>query len=598
LTELGVSVRRRTADSPTISPAKPPALLITTPESFDALLARMPKLFIDVRAVVLDEIHLIDGTARGDQVRVLLHRLRALRRAAYENRDSLSAELQTIALSATVAQPLEVARRYCLGPMVIKVEGKRAMDAELLPMQLPRDLQNAIATFRQRGVRKALVFCASRAECARLAAAVGRATTGAGGFTNPFGDSVFVHHSSLSRNERLDVEARFSQGQVGICFATSTLELGIDIGDIDLVILIGPPYSIGSFLQRIGRGNRRTNRTSLLGFYRSPRELRLFELLLQAAETGLQDDWLYSFRPSVIVQQALSYLKQNPDGVLRTRSLRMLLDDAATQKPLLDARSEGTLIEHLVAENILRQAAHGELTAGDRAREIYTIYGENSNIESAGRGIAVVDDFTGRVIGEIQDGTLRPRDSFALGAKSLDVVRNEGHKVVVNLNDASEPERKLRFVSRAQSLPFDLARRLGEVAGIARHEMPIFEFTGRWYLVHALGDLYGRILAALAVQEFGWKSLPKPMALIAEDKPPEYVFVADEKMVSDLVRRKYKTLERLIGLGKFQAYLPDDLRRQAVESAFMVSRFCEAIKGRRIVLVEGAAQIERLREII
>lgn len=600
LNEINVSVRRRTADSPNLNVSNPPSVLITTPESLDGLMARTPRLFINVRAVVLDEIHLVDGTPRGDQVRLLLHRLRSLRRSAFENGDSPTSHLQTVALSATVSTPIDVARRYCLDPVVIKVEGKRSIHADLLPMRSQQDFQKALLTFRSRGIRKVLVFCASRVECAMLADQVRRGVKGAGGLTaNPFGDSVFVHHASLSRNERLDVEARFSRGQVGICFATSTLELGVDIGDIDIVTLVGPPFNTGSFLQRIGRGNRRTNRTTLLGFYRSRREFHLFNILLRAAEDGIQDDLHYSFRPSVVIQQILSYLKQNPDGVLRPRSLRMLLDDPVTRESLMDSTAEHALMTHLLAEDILRATDRRDaLTAGAKARAIYERYEENSNIDSTGRGVVIIDDFTGRVIGEIQDRDLKCDESFVLGADNLDVVRNEGRVVAVNLNNEKRPTRKLRFQSRGQALPFNLARRLAETAGIERGEMPAIEIGGQWHLIHALGNLYGHILAALLSQDFMWKSKAGAMTLISNDKPPEVVFAVEEKRLADLVRKKYKRVESLLGMGKFQSSLPEQLRQQSAERAFICSRLCRAIHGNRIVVVEDSRRVEQLSEVI
>jgi hypothetical protein len=74
----------KTGDEPALKPTRPPQLLLTTPESFDSLLANRPRMLKDVTAVVLDEIHLLDNTARGDQVRILLNRLRRLRRVLAE----------------------------------------------------------------------------------------------------------------------------------------------------------------------------------------------------------------------------------------------------------------------------------------------------------------------------------------------------------------------------------------------------------------------------------------------------------------------------------------------------------------------------------
>src|SRR5262249_32874099 len=103
---------------------------------------------------------------------------------------------------------------------------------------------------------KLLLFANSRRECDRLAATLRGNTS--------LGENVFVHHSSLDRDVRLEVERKFQQSVRAICIATSTLELGIDIGDIDVVMLYGRPVGWESLLQRIGRGNRRSEKTNVV----------------------------------------------------------------------------------------------------------------------------------------------------------------------------------------------------------------------------------------------------------------------------------------------------------------------------------------------
>lgn len=598
LDQIDITIRPRTADSPHLNIAKPPSLIITTPESFDGLLARTPRLFINVRAVILDEIHLLDGTPRGDQVRLLLHRLRVLRESAWAKGDAAaSPDIQTVALSATVPEPEAVASRYCINPVVVKAEGKRSINAELRPMRSKKDLLEVISTFGQRGVRKALVFCASRVECEELAAFLKRAeSTESKRFINPFGDNIFAHHSSLERKVRLDVEERFAQGQAGICFATSTLELGVDIGDIDIVILVGAPFSISSFLQRIGRGNRRTNLTNVLGFYRSSFEFHIFSLLLKAAKDGEQDEAIYSFRPSVVVQQILSYLKQN--GMLDSNSTGFLLEEPSTKKKLMTASEENALIEHLVNEDVLKRGLRGgELTQGEEGRKLYEKHQENSNIEPSG-GVTVVDDLTGRVIGEIQDSRIRAKDSFPFGANILDVVRIEKGRVNVNIDNDKEANKQLRFYSIAAPLPYSLACKLRDIAGIAEDELPAFEYNGAWVLVHAIGTIYGMLLSELLSQSFGWKSRPNKVILKAAKEPPEVMIAIEEELVASLAKRKLDGLESHLRMGKFQNYLPRSLRERAVEAAVIPSRFCNAVNGCRISIVYEVERIARLREII
>lgn len=602
LVELGVAIRPRTADSPHINAEAPPSIIITTPESFDAMLMRTPRMFAGVRAVVLDEIHLLDNTARGDGLRLSIHRLRALRRNAFGRGDASTDAVQTVALSATISEPYEAASRYCLDARIIKVDGKRRIEAELRRMDSTGALKAVINEFRERRVRKALVFCGSRAQTEELAYGIKQGPAGvAANNSDPFGGNIFVHHASLDRKVRIETEARFGEATVGICFATSTLELGVDIGDIDLVILVGPPHSVGSFLQRIGRGNRRTSRTAVLGFYRSSREHQLFKVLLACAESGAQDESIYTFRPSVIVQQLLSYLKQNPDGALAPRHLRVLMDAPQTGTSLLSTSEESALVEHLIEIAILRHVGRrGELAQGTAASELYEKHAVNANIEqSGGLTVTVVDNLTGRPIGEIQEWNLRTRDSFAFGGRKLDVVRDEGQALVVDTSNQSGAMRKLRYGSRGPMLPFDIAQRLGESAGLKAGEIPSFRLQGKWFVAHALGGLYGNLLATFLKRKAAWKSTADGIFLKSGDPPPLGMELSiDEDMAIEIVQTQYQKFEKMLGLGKFQSYLPPSLRSKVVERASFVSRFCEVTKGSRLVEVTDKLRRERLCKLI
>ncbi len=289
LETLKLRLAVRTGDRSTLRAGRPPDLLISTPESLDALLAARARLFATVRAVVIDELHLLDGTPRGDHLRALLARLHRVRAHAAAHGDAPRATLQVVALSATVAHPDALAARYCAGPRVLTVGGGRTLDAELRPLAAEGvgELQAYMGDFRARGWRKALVFCQTRAEVEAYAAAVREGS--------PFGDRVYVHYSNIEANRRRDTEERFASDAAAILFATGTLELGIDIGNVDIVILIGPPGSPASFMQRVGRGNRRRGITRAACFYRDPLERRLFEALLA---TGSPDDGRIVYAPT------------------------------------------------------------------------------------------------------------------------------------------------------------------------------------------------------------------------------------------------------------------------------------------------------------
>ena len=156
----------------------------------------------------------------------------------------------------------------------------------------------------QRAVRKTLIFCNARNEVEQVAAYLRQHL--------PYEAAILVHYSNLDPIMRREIETRFSEATVAICVSSSTLELGVDIGNINDVVLLGPPPSLSSFLQRIGRGARRSQSTPVLCIYRTPLEEVRFHALLDVAEQEVDSDNLeppdYHFRPSVLVQQIFSFL--------------------------------------------------------------------------------------------------------------------------------------------------------------------------------------------------------------------------------------------------------------------------------------------------
>ena len=165
LKKLAIGLAVKTGDEPALKPDRPPEFLITTPESLDSMLANRPKMLRDVRAVILDELHLYNNTPRGDQLRILLNRLRRLRNYAFAQSDSATDEIQFCALSATMHDPVNVAEQYFTDPVLIQTKGQRAIEAELYEMHGISSLLELFATFKERGVKKVLAFCQKRAEC-------------------------------------------------------------------------------------------------------------------------------------------------------------------------------------------------------------------------------------------------------------------------------------------------------------------------------------------------------------------------------------------------------------------------------------------------
>ncbi|MCB0128948.1 MAG: DEAD/DEAH box helicase, partial [Caldilineaceae bacterium] len=175
---LAVSLSMKSGDTGPVSASRPPAVLITTPESTDSLLTRSPRLFGELRALVLDEIHLFDHSPRGDHLRCLLRRIETIREYRQKELGQESGEpLQRVALSATLPDPQGVARRYLVDrdhretPTLVHHQGTRQLNATLYAMVGLGDLVRALdlRAGGENAIRKSLVFCNTRNEVEQTA---------------------------------------------------------------------------------------------------------------------------------------------------------------------------------------------------------------------------------------------------------------------------------------------------------------------------------------------------------------------------------------------------------------------------------------------
>ncbi len=261
--------------------------LITTPESLDSLICRRPQIFSQLRAILLDEIHLLDGTYRGDQLRVLLARLRCL------TDNNFAVHL----ISATLPDADAVARRYTSSYEIISSTGGRAVD---LHMVTSHEEIHQLA--RQRSWKKLLYFCNKRETVETVA---GELTA----IWKPY--PVVAHHGALTKHAREEAEQVLNESARAIGVATSTLEVGIDIGDIDLIVLAEVPWSVAALMQRIGRGCRRSGCIQAAALISLPGDKDHIESMFEAVAEGRLEVSPYTPDLSVGVQQALSIVFQH-----------------------------------------------------------------------------------------------------------------------------------------------------------------------------------------------------------------------------------------------------------------------------------------------
>ena len=254
--DLPITVETRTGDTPANRRARqreaPPHLLLTTPESLALLLARpeAPAMFEDLGAIVIDEIHALAGTKRGDQLALCLARLALVAPGA-----------RRIGLSATIAHP-EAIRAFVSrdghGGATRLIEGE-AGAKPLVEMLIPEGrmpwsghmgLAAAPAILeRIAGAAMTIVFVNTRAQAELLFEALWRINED----TLPIG----LHHGSLDINQRRRVEAAMASGRLRAVVATSSLDLGIDWAGVEQVIQVGAPKGVSRLIQRLGRANHR-----------------------------------------------------------------------------------------------------------------------------------------------------------------------------------------------------------------------------------------------------------------------------------------------------------------------------------------------------
>lgn len=268
---------------------KPPHILLTTPEQVALLLSHpdAPHMFSGLDTVILDELHALAASKRGDLLALGLARLRAL-----------SPNLMTIGLSATVALPSEL-RAYLvpqhhpdtrtdLGGLV-RVEGGAKPDIKILKAANEIPWSGHTSRYAMAEVYAAivshkltLVFVNTRMQAEYTFQELWRA--------NEANLPIALHHGSLDAGKRKKVEAAMAAGQLRAVVATSTLDLGIDWGDVDLVIHLGAPKGASRLLQRIGRANHRLDEPSR-AFLVPGNRFEVMECLaaLEAAEAGAQD---------------------------------------------------------------------------------------------------------------------------------------------------------------------------------------------------------------------------------------------------------------------------------------------------------------------
>jgi ATP-dependent helicase Lhr and Lhr-like helicase len=480
--EVGLTAAVRHGDTPTSArlaqSRHPPDLLLTTPETLQLLLvgSRLRETLRSVRTIVVDEIHELVGSDRGAQLSLTLERLDAL----------AGRRVRRIGLSATVGNPAEVARFLSPAPRAIEVRAaqqRRVLELTAhrpneerppLDPELVRDLKaDPVLLSGLRAVEEevrahttTLVFVNTRPTAEGLAARLGRLAPDL---------AVAVHHGSLSREVREEAERAFREGRLRALVATSSLELGIDIGSVDHVIQFGSPHQVGRLVQRVGRSGHRLGRSihgTVLAL--DDDDLEEAAVLARRADQGLVEPVGWRTRNRLAAaQQIVATLRA--EGSAEIRSLVAQLRHAAAVADLTDPEWN-ELIEYLVGLGLAR-SADGRLASGRGT--LHRFYASLSLIPDE-RTYRLRDIATRRLIGTLDERFVltqilaQPEEIFLLHGRTWKVVEyREGELLVETVQEIGQEP---RWAGEDLPVPFDVAQEIGRMREHGRFEeypMPV-----------------------------------------------------------------------------------------------------------------------------
>ncbi len=565
---------------------QPPTVLLTTPESLEGMLisrtTSAQKMFRNLRAVVIDEVHAFADDDRGWHLLGVLNRL-----AQWSGRD-----IQRIGLSATVGNKDEIVDWLSRGSQHARttVDPPRPTATEPdVTLDWVANLSNAAHVISQlhRGERR-LVFCDSRILSEKLTRLL-----------RDRGVRTHLIHGSLSAAERRQTERTFSEGQPGVIVSTSALELGIDIGDLDRVIQIDAPFSVASFLQRMGRTGRRPGTTPNMLMLATERQgLARGAAILELWKRGYVEPAIPPAHPyHILAQQMLARSLECPGEVVPS------FRDAALRFALLAGESEDvvtevfrSLMEHdfLFTDGVrMGMGTEGEADFGYRHfMELVTVFTTPPIFKVF---------HTTREIGDVHQSTFfdkKDKDDSPLVillagrtwfVKDIDWKRRRAYVEPLKMTGKSRwvgtghpMSRALAEAHRQVFLGSELgaphwSKRAGdELTGIRMehgfvepHGTIVLREDGKMRLWTFAGDYANRYLAAMLDQLTGEKTSSDGLAVTV--KTDKMLGQMETALDLDAIRRigpmidpDHPLLEQL----KFNSLLPPDLLQRAAEARF------------------------------
>ncbi|HTW30017.1 MAG TPA: ligase-associated DNA damage response DEXH box helicase [Acetobacteraceae bacterium] len=616
---LTVTIETRTGDTPANRRRRqreaPPNLLLTTPESLALLLSLpdAPALFAGLDCVVIDEIHALAGSKRGDQLALGLARLATLAPAA-----------RRAGLSATAPHVAALAEYVGLGDPVRRIEVADGAPPELgimlpdghLPWSGHMGLFSApdiMARIRDAGMT--IVFVNTRAQAELIFQALWKLNDA----TLP----IALHHGSLDIAQRRRVEAAMAAGKLRAVVATSSLDLGIDWGGVDQVIQVGAPKGVSRLLQRVGRANHRMDEASravlvpanrfevleceaaILGV--AARELDgdrprpggldvlAQHLLLMAASAPFEPDAMFAEVCRAAPYAALT--RRDFDDVLRFvedggyalaayERYRKLFRDAEGRVHIRGARvaMQARLNIGTIVEAPLLKVRLGRFNLGEIEEYFVTMLRPGDTFMFAGRLLRFLR-VRETAVEVAEGGTGEPMVPAYAGGR-LPLTTNLATRVRALLHD---PRRWHLFPEPVQEW-LRLQRARSELPGPDDLLVEIFPRNGRWFLVaycfegrnahQTLGMLLTRRMERVGLGPLGFVASDYVIAVWSVEPPPDVASLFAEDMLGDdlevwmaessMLRRTFRNVAVIAGLIDRQHPGAEKTRRQVTVSSDLI----------------------------
>jgi Lhr-like helicase len=386
---------------------------------------------------------------------------------------------------------------------------------------------------------------------------------------------------------RLEVEERFAEAATAVCVCTSTLELGVDIGSVDDVVLLGAPIDLNSFLQRIGRGSRRASQARVLCLPKSPGEWARFEALLtlsrETREWGLETNQSpisslqsphYSFRPSVLIQQIFSLIKQSPTGSVRLADLRRIAPPEMTSEEIRK------IVTQLSFGRYLQPGRPGEWKPDGELQELLDKHEIYSNIGADVGTLTAVDAHSGRTIAQT-DTSYPPGTIVLFGGKAMRVAWVDKYQFGLAAAEGAEIDAILRFAKAAIAIPFNVTQAVARALELQTGQMTFLPQERSIVLFHFWGTVWGMLLAA-TLQESGFSAgFVNEYALYVAGPLPQLP-AYDEKVVQRAAKATADTLAAHLEMGRFHSLLPGDVALAATLNQLNLPQFGELYKSAQI----------------